>query len=183
MSTPRIPTGTFKDLGPINWALWRILSKVAGTPNAHLFSTVGRAKGLFRGWLIFSGRMMPGGRIRPRETELVINRVAYLRDCGYEMDHHSRLGRRFGVTPELLALVHEGPTAEGLSDVHRVLLTATDELLSTKDLSDVTWKALSQHFDERQLIEFMFLVVQYDGLATTIGTLRIERDFGPQRSS
>ncbi|WP_072804292.1 carboxymuconolactone decarboxylase family protein [Rhodococcoides yunnanense] len=177
MSTPRIPTGSFKDLGPINWTLWRALSKVAGTPDAHLFSTVGRAKGLFRGWLIFSGRMMPGGRISRKETELVINRVAFLRDCGYEMDHHSRLGRRFGVTAELLALVHEGPSADGLSDRHRTILTATDELLDTKDLSDVTWRALSHEFDERQLIEFLFLVVQYDALATTIGTLRIERDF------
>lgn len=177
MSTPRIPTGSFKQLGPINWVLCRVLSKVAGTPDADLFSTVGRAKGLFRGWLIFSGRMMPGGRIPPKETELVINRIAYLRDCGYEMDHHSRIGRRFGVTAELLAFVHEGPTAEGLSPKHRVILAATDELLDTKDLSDPTWKALSQEFDERQMIEFLFLVAQYDGLATTIGTLRVERDF------
>ncbi|SNS63212.1 carboxymuconolactone decarboxylase family protein [Rhodococcoides kyotonense] len=177
MSTPRIQPGSFKDLGPINWVLWRVLSKVAGTPNAHLFSTVGRTKGLFRGWLFFSGRMMPGGRIPPRETELVINRIAYLRDCGYEMDHHSRIGRRFGVTPDLLALVHEGPSADGLSDQHRIILEATDELLETKDLSDTTWKSLSQEFDEKQLIEFLFLVAQYDGLATTIGTLRVERDF------
>ncbi len=27
------------------------------------------------------------------------------------------------------------------------------------------------------MIEFCLLVTQYDGLATTIGTLRIERDF------
>jgi AhpD family alkylhydroperoxidase len=177
VSTPRIPTGSFKDLGPINWALWRILSRVAGTPNAHLFSTLGRTGGLFRGWLFFSGRLMPGGKISRLETELVINRVAHLRECGYEMDHHSRIGRRFGVTKELLAQVKEGPEALGLSERHRTILTATDELLGTKNLSDATWSALAGEFDERQLIEFLLLVGQYDGLATTIETLRIERDF------
>lgn len=177
VSTPRIPTGSFKDLGPINWVLCRILSKVAGTPNAHLFSTLGRNKGLFRGWLFYSGRLMPGGRISRKETELVINRVAHLRDCGYEADHHSRIGRRFGVTKELLAQVQEGPSSDGLSPRHRKILAATDELLETKNLSDETWTALSHEFDERQLIEFLLLVGQYDGLATTIETLRIERDF------
>lgn len=177
MTTPRIPTGTFKDLGPINWALCRVLSKVAGTPDAHLFSTLARNKGLFRGWLFYSGRLMPGGRISKKETELVINRVAHLRDCGYEQDHHSRIGRRFGVTKELLAQVKEGPESTGLSPRYRTILGATDELIETKNLSDGTWSALSREFDQRQLIEFLLLVSQYDGLATTIGTLRIERDF------
>ncbi len=177
MSTPRIPPGSFKDLGPVNWVLCRILSKVAGTPDAHLFSTLGRTRGLFRGWLFFSGKLMPGGRISRKETELVINRVAFLRDCGYEMDHHGRIGRRFGVDEQLLAQVREGPDALGLSERHRTILTATDELLGTKNLSDATWTALAGEFDERQLIEFLLLVGQYDGLATTIHTLRVERDF------
>ncbi len=177
VNTPRIPHGSFKDLGPINWVLWRILSKVAGTPNAHLFSTLGRTKGLFRGWLFYSGKLMPGGKISRKETEIVINRVAHLRDCGYEMDHHSRIGRRVGVTKELLSQIVEGPQAEGLSGRHRTILMATDELLGTKNLSDTTWAALAREFDDRQLIEFLLLVGQYDGLATTIETLRVQRDF------
>lgn len=177
MSTPRIPTGSFKALGPINWVLWRILSAAAGAPDAHLFSTLGRTKGLFRGWLYYSGKLMPGGRISRKDTEVIINRVAHLRDCGYEMDHHSRIGRRFGVTKELLAQLKEGPDASGLSARHRTILAATDELLATKNLSDATWARLAGEFDERQLIEFLLLVAQYDGLATTIAALRIERDF------
>lgn len=177
MSSPRIASGTFKDLGPINWVLWRILSKAAGAPNAHLFSTLGRTRGLFRGWLFYSGKLMPGGRISRKDTEVVINRVAHVRDCGYEMDHHRRIGRRVGVTEALLAQVKEGPAAVGLSERYRAILTATDELLATKNLSDETWAALALEFDERQLIEFLLLVGQYDSLATTIETLRIQRDF------
>ncbi len=60
MSTARIPPGGFKELGPVNWVLWRILSKGAGAADAHLFSTLGRTGGLFRGWLHYSGKLMPG---------------------------------------------------------------------------------------------------------------------------
>ena len=93
------------------------------------------------------------------------------------MDHHRRIGARFGVTEELLAQVKQGPQAPGLTPRHRKILTATDELMDTKNLSDATWAALAGEFDDRQLIEFLLLVGQYDSLATTIATLRIERDF------
>lgn len=120
---------------------------------------------------------MPGGQISRYETELIILRVAHLRQCGYEMDHHVRLGRRAGVTPALLDQVLEGPAAEGWDARRRAILTAVDQLVATDNLDDATWSALSTHFDDRRMIEFCFLVTQYDALATTIGTLRIERDY------
>ncbi|NLG54337.1 MAG: carboxymuconolactone decarboxylase family protein [Rhodococcus sp.] len=172
----RITPGRFKQLGPINWVVWKVLSTAAGTKDAHLFSTLGRTRGLFRGWLHYSGKLMPGGKISRHETELIILRVAHLRDCSYEMDHHIRLGRRAGVTPEILDRVITGPGASGWSERHRAMLTAADEMLATKELSDNSWAALAEHLSERQLIEFVLLVCQYDGLATTIGTLHIERD-------
>jgi len=176
-STARIQPGRLKELGPVNWVLWRILSKGAGAADAHLFSTLGRTGGLFRGWLHYSGKLMPGGKLSRYESELVILRVAHLRTCGYEMDHHIRLGRRAGVTADILERVLAGPTVDGWTDRDRALLAAVDELVGTKDLSDGTWKALAEHYDERRLIEVCLLVAQYDGLATTIGTLRIQRDF------
>ncbi|OZC71260.1 4-carboxymuconolactone decarboxylase, partial [Rhodococcus sp. 06-462-5] len=61
---------------------------------------------------------------------------------------------------------------------YRTILTAVDELIATKILSDATWNQLATQFDERRLIEFVLLVTQYDGLATTLATLRVERDYG-----
>lgn len=175
--TPRIPPGRFKELGPINWTVWRVLSMASRTPDAHLFSTLGRTGGLFRGWLHYSGKLMPGGRLSRFESELVIIRVAHLRGCGYEMDHHERLGRRAGVTPAILDRILEGPGAPEWNDKQRALLTAVDELVTTKELGDGTWSALTAHYDDRRMIEIVLLVTQYDGLATTIGTLRLDRDF------
>ncbi|MFI6431465.1 carboxymuconolactone decarboxylase family protein [Rhodococcus oryzae] len=172
----RITPGRVRQLGPINWVVWRVLSTVSGTPDAQLFSTLGRTKGTFRGWLHFGAGLMPGGRISRHETELIILRVAHLRGCDYEMDHHIRLGMRAGVTPELLDRVLAGPEAPGWSDRQRAMLAAVDTLVATKDLDDAHWSALAAHLDERRMIEFLLLVGQYDMLATTIGTLRLDRD-------
>lgn len=175
--TPRIRPGRSRELGPVNWLAWKALSKAAGTGDAHLFSTLGRTGRLFRGWLHYSGMLMPFGRLGRFEGEMIILRVAHLRGSAYETDHHLRLGRRAGITDDLYARIVAGPDSEGWSARHRAILRAVDELVSTKDLSDATWSALADHLDDRKLIEFCLLVTQYDGLATTIGTLRLDRDF------
>ncbi len=173
---PRIEPGRLRELGPVNWVAWQVLSRAAGTPDAHLFSTLGRTGGLFRGWLHFSGRLMPGGKLRRYETELVILRVAHLRNCEYETDHHIRLGKRAGVTREILDRLREGPEASGWSEKERALLTAVDQLVRSRDIDDVAWSALSAHYDEQRLIEIVLLTNQYEGLASTITALRIQTD-------
>jgi AhpD family alkylhydroperoxidase len=177
MATPRILPGGLKELGLVNWLLCRAISRVAGTPDAHLFSTLGRQRGLFRAWLRFAARMMPGGTLSRHESELVILRVAHLRGCTYELDHHLRLGRRVGIDAELAERIFAGPATPGWSDRHRALLAAADALVATRDLGDAEWAALSIHYTEPQRIELCMLVGHYELLATTITALRIARDF------
>lgn len=176
MTTPRVAPGRLRELGPLNWLFARAIAHGVRAPEAHLFSTLGRQRGVFRGWLHFSATLLFGSLPR-HETELVILRVAHLRQCHYELDHHRRLGRRAGVDDALQARVFEGPGAEGWSEAHCALLSVVDALVTTKDVDDATWQRLAISYDERQLVEIVLLVGQYDMLATTIGTLRIERDF------
>jgi AhpD family alkylhydroperoxidase len=147
-----------------------------GTGPPNLFTTVGRHRRLLRGWLRFAGRLMPRGRLPRRVTELVILRVAHLRDCAYEWEHHVRLGRRAGVTQDDLRRITEGPGAEGWSAREQAILMAVDQLHSGGDVDDETWERLRSHLDERELIELVFLVGHYEMLATAIGTLRIQVD-------
>ena len=150
--------------------------RVGGTRPPHLFLTLGRHRRLFRGWLRFAGRLMPGGVLPRRETELVILRVAHLRGCAYEFEHHVRLGARAGVRATDVERVVEGPSASGWSTRERVVLQAVDALHHDGDLDDDTWRALSAVMREREIIELVMLVGHYEMLATTILTLRIQPD-------
>ena len=176
MSAPRIAPGSRGELGLPTWAFTRIAGVAMRSNPPNLFTTIGRHRGLFRGWLMFAGRLMPGGKLPRRDTELVILRVAHLRSCRYEFDHHVRLGRRAGLTDADLRRVMEGPGAAGWTPREHALLTAVDELHARSDLSDATWETLRAHLDERRAIEFVFLVGHYEMLATAIGTLRIQPD-------
>jgi AhpD family alkylhydroperoxidase len=176
MTAPRIAPGDRRSAGVFAWVFARAVGVVTRTNPPNLFLTLGRQHKLFRGWLRFAGRLMPGGTLPRRETELVILRVAHLRSCSYEYEHHVRLGRRAGVSPEDLARVQAGPDAEGWTPRERALLRAVDALHDDQDLDDATWAALRGHLDEPQLIEFLMLVGHYEMLATFINTLRIRPD-------
>ena len=177
MSEPRIGPGGRGEIGVFPLVFSRIAGKVMRTPQPpNLFTTLGRHPGLFRGWLRFASKLMPGGKLPRRETELVILRVAHLRDCRYEWEHHVKLGKRAKLTREDFDRVVEGPAATGWSDRERTILTAVDELVAGDDISDETWNALRGQLDDRRLIELVMLVGHYEMLATTIGTLRIQPD-------
>jgi AhpD family alkylhydroperoxidase len=174
---PRIEPGRLRDLGLVNWLICRLLSRGAGVPDAHIFSTLGRQRRLFRGWLLFAGGLMPGGSFTRAETELVILRVAHVRRCAYELQHHTRIARRAGLDREAVQRVAAGPEADGWSPRQRVLLRAVDALLTTRDFADATWQALRDEFRESQIVELCLLVGHYDMLATTIAALRVAPDF------
>jgi AhpD family alkylhydroperoxidase len=156
-------------------AISRISGRVSGTGPPNLFLTLGRHRRLFLGWLHFAGRMMPGGRLPRRTTELVILRVAHLRSCTYEWEHHVHLAKRAGLDAADVARLQAGPDDEAWPAQDRAVLRAVDELHATQDLSDETWRALG-HLDDRQRIELLLLVGHYEMLATAINVLRVEPD-------
>ncbi len=116
------------------------------------------------------------GRLPKQDAEVIILRVGHLRGCAYELQQHRRLALRRGVDDHTQAEVFAWPNAEGLSMRHRALLTGVDELLSTRMLSEQTWRQLGEYLDRRQLIEFVTLVGQYDALAMTLNTLGVPLD-------
>lgn len=179
---PRIGPGGVRELGLANWLFCRVLSLGIRVPDAHIFSTLGRQRSLFRAWLVFAGRLMRGGSLPRAETELVILRVAHVRGCRYELEHHRRLGRRAGLDVQTIRRVSLGPGSDGWSDRQRALLLGVDSLLTKRDIDDETWRSLSAHLGGPQLVELCLLVGHYDMLATTITTLRIASDFDGERA-
>lgn len=173
---PRIAPGSLGELGVFGWCVTRVLGVAARTKPPHLFTTLGRNRGLFRGWLAFAARLMPFGRLPRRDSELVILRVAHLRSCSYELEHHLRIGARVGLSAEDIERVALGPDAGGWSARERLLLRAVDELHHVQDLSDALWTELARELDDASCVELVMLVGHYEMLATAIKALRIQPD-------
>ena len=101
-----------------------------------------------------------------RDKELLILRTAWLSRGDFIWGVHSTGGgRRAGITEEELARIPEGPAASGWSDFDAALLRAADELHASRFITDATWAALAERYDEAQLLEVIFVVGNYTLLA------------------
>jgi alkylhydroperoxidase family enzyme len=172
----RIPAGRFRELGPINWILAKSAARTVGAPQMHLFATLGQHKRLFLAMMPYSALLLRG-RLARADTELVILRVAHLRNSEYELQHHRKMGRRRGLDDQTQATIFAWPdTTGGLTHRQQALLSATDEFINDRSISAEVWQQLSSHLDRRQLIEFCMLAGQYDSLAATMSALDIPLD-------
>ena len=168
MSAPRIPPLTAAELSDEQREL------VGGFnldgPAGNIFATLVRHPGLFRKWLPFGGKLL-SGKLPVRDREILILRTAI--NCGtdYEYGQHVLMAQGAGMTDEDIEGVSSGA-------VDPLLIAAADELHRDSRLSDSTWAALSERYDERQLLEVPFVVGHYHMVAFALNSLGVEREAG-----
>lgn len=176
-SKPRISPGDRRQLGWVNFGISKIAGRATRGRPPHIFTTLGRHRGLFRRWLWFAGALMPGGKLPREETELVILRVAHNTGSEYEWAQHERIAVRAGMSETEVARVREGPDAEGWSERQALLLRAVDAMHADGRIGDELWPELARHLDEVRLIELCMLIGHYEMLAMTLNSLQVEPDF------
>lgn len=184
--SPRIAPGGPRELGRITWSLLRLVARRTGGPIPNVMRTLGYHRGLFIPWLLYSSRLMPFGALRGSESELIILRVAARTGSDYERHHHEALGAQAGLGADVMAWTAlppgdatPPPGADGIEpEVAALLVRATDELLDDRDLSDATWAALRERYDERRCLEICLLAGHYAGLAATLKAARVQIEPG-----
>jgi AhpD family alkylhydroperoxidase len=176
---PRIEPGDRSAIGWRNWAIANGAGLAARGKPPHIFTTLGRHRRLFRGWIRFAGALMPRGKLPRDETELIILRVAHNSGSEYEWSHHERIGRRAGLSDEEISRVREGPEAPGWSERRALLLRAADEMHEERSIGKELWGRLADELDDVRLIELCMLIGHYEMLAMTLNTLEVE----PERPS
>jgi AhpD family alkylhydroperoxidase len=175
-ATPRIRPGGRREIGIVNSVLARLLGVATGGDPPNVFTTLARHRRLFRPWLRFAARLMPGGVLPRADSELVILRVADNAGCDYEWLQHERLARTAGLSAEDVQRVRLGPTADGWSPRRRLLLRAVDELHAERTISAELWPELSEELSEVELIELCMLTGHYEMLAMTLNALAVAPD-------
>lgn len=139
----------------------------------NLVATLVRHPKLTKAFLRFNFHLLYGSTLAPRLRELAVLRVAHLTRCEYEWHHHVRMGREEGLTDQDIEALARG---EANTDLDRAVLRAVDELQGTATVSDATWAALSEHLEERQLMDLVFTIGCYGALAMAINTFGVEPD-------
>jgi alkylhydroperoxidase family enzyme len=131
---------------------------------------------LARAFHTFNGHILFATSLSPRQRELLVLRVAVVRQSVYEWKQHVLLAADAGITSEEVSWISQGADAPGWSAVERAVISAVDELLAEARVADGTWEVLASTFDAEQLLDLIFTVGAYDALAMALRSFGVPLD-------
>jgi 4-carboxymuconolactone decarboxylase len=112
------------------------------------------------------------------ETELVILRTSWDCNADYDWAHHVPAAQRAGLSDEEILRISKGPSAAGWSRSDALLLQATDELHRDQRITEATWSALAEHYNEQQLMDLVFVVGQYTMVSMFLNSAQVQLEPG-----
>jgi alkylhydroperoxidase family enzyme len=152
------------------------LGKPGGPKGLNALGIFAHHPELTRAFYTFNGHVLLASTLSIRDRELVVLRVAALRDSEYEWAQHQLIALDAGLTADDIARVRSGPDAAGWSDNDAALLRAADELVHDAQLTDATWAALAATYDTQQLLDLVFTIGAYDLIAMVFNTFGVQLD-------
>jgi len=171
-------------LGPKERVDWDDIDHVIMKPfiesdsDHNVFKTLLNHPSLFKRWLVFANHVLFKSTLALRDKELVILRVGHRCQSGYEWAQHEVIGRKAGLADAEVQSAIIGPKRSRLNDKDCCLLTATDELLDDAFISDDTWCDLQSHLNQKQIVDLIFTVGQYNLVSMTLNSLGVQLDQG-----
>jgi 4-carboxymuconolactone decarboxylase len=153
------------------------MATAPGSAATNIFATLVRHPGLFRKWMPFGGKLL-AGKLPARDRELLILRTGWRCRSEYEWGQHVVIARVAGVSDDEIERIKHGADAPGWDPFDALLLRAADELHDDGCITDDSWAALAERYDERQLIEVPMVVGQYHLVSFTLNSLGVQREPG-----
>jgi len=172
---------------PVTEAEWTddsrpvLAANSARGPVLNVFATIARHPKLLKRWVVFANHVLNGSTLPARERELVILRTGFLCRSGYEWAQHAAIGRAAGLTDDELERLTAGSTADGWSDGDRLLLQATEQLVTDHFVNDPTWSALARTWNEHQLMDLVFAVGQYTLVSMALNSFGVQLEDSTER--
>jgi alkylhydroperoxidase family enzyme len=131
---------------------------------------------LARAFHTFNGHILFATSLSPRQRELLVLRVAVVRQSVYVWKQHVLLAADAGITAEEVWRISQGPDAPGWSAAEGALIGAVDELLAEARVADATWEVLASSLNTEQLLDVIFTVGAYDALAMALRSFGVPLD-------
>ena len=144
----------------------------------NIFLTLANHEALAKRWMVFANHILHKSTLPPRDREILILRIGWLCQSGYEWGQHVLIGLKSGLNQDEIEAIKIGPEAVNWSNHDQLLLTAVDELRSDAFLSDSVWNGLKLSYSEPQMMDLVFTVGQYQLVSMALNTFGVQLDPG-----
>ncbi len=145
----------------------------------NVFKVMAHGDGLLPAFSRLGGHLLSRTKLDPHLREIAIIRVGVLNKASYEVHQHMRIGRDLGMREELLAGIHEGPQAPGLTDIERQVIAITDDVVANVRASDATYDPLAKVLSSQEMVELVITIGFYMMVCRYLETFDVEIEAEP----
>ena len=124
-------------------------------------------------------QLLENNKLDTRLRELMIMRIGWVTGSAYEWTQHWRVATAAGIPPEDILAVRDWRNSERLTPADKAILSATDECLAAKSISDAAWAEVVKHVtDPGQQVEFIIAMGNWMMFSLLFRNLRIQLAVG-----
>jgi len=117
-------------------------------------------------------------KLDPRLRELAILQVGWLERSEYEITHHVRIGKEFGVTDEdiqgLFAETEGKPSK--LEPLAKAILRGAREMTRDIGMSEATFAEIKQHLSNEHMTDLVLTIAFYCAVVRVLATMKIDNE-------
>lgn len=167
---PRVPMVTLEHA--------RQLGEAMGMParrtQSEAFRVVANNPGVARVAFSQLMQLLENNTFDTRLRELMIMRIGWVTGSAYEWTQHWRVATTAGIPPEDVLAVRDWQNSDRLTPADKAILTATDQCLAGKTISDAAWDQVVKHVtDLGQQVEFIIAMGNWMMFSMLFRNLRI----------
>lgn len=130
---------------------------------------------LAQAFTTFNIHLLSTSTLSAKERQIAIMRTAWLTKATYMWSSHLDTSLRSGLSPDMFDPIKVGASDPYFTPFESAIITATDELVDDKKVSEAQWNILMTQWDNQQMIDFIFTVGCYVLTAGFMRSAGIER--------
>jgi 4-carboxymuconolactone decarboxylase len=111
-----------------------------------------------------------------KQRQIAIMRLAWICKAVYMWSSHLSTSVRCGLQPDMFAPIQAGADDPYFTDFERVVIRATEDLVHDQKVSDANWQALTEEWDNQQMLDFLFTVGAYVTVAGVMRSTGVQRN-------
>ena len=171
---PQLPLEDFTDETRAFFGQWKggIFNRAEQNPVLRTFAHHPQLANAFSPLNI---HLLSNNTLPVKLRQIAIMRTAWITKAVYMWSSHLQTSVSCGLSPEMYGPIQRGADDPYFTDFERVVIRATEELVSDRKISHTNWQALMAEWDEKQILDFMFTVGCYVMVAGVMRSTGAER--------
>jgi alkylhydroperoxidase family enzyme len=148
-----------------------VLGKV---PPLNIFRMMAGGEGLLRAFMRMGNYLLFKSKLEPVLREIAILRVGVLSRAKYEVQQHERIARELGMSERLIKAIHAGPDDGAFSELQRLVMRYTDDIVAHARAGDSTFKPLAERLPLREMQELTIIIGYYMMVSRFLETFDVD---------